>query len=125
MPSPIVHVYNSFAWKMPAGYEWGICLNKFLTKSGSKLKTDTYTKKMHYFFGMKALIGDTIRLLCVLLETGPPFYVVIWATWRSSHFQGKGGTFISQSVLDPECLSSARIQTHDLPLGSQALYQLS
>ena len=30
------------------------------------------------------------------LETGPPFYVVIRATRRSSRLQCKGGTFISQ-----------------------------
>ena len=40
------------------------------------------------------LIGDTI--LRLLLETGPPFYVVIRATRRSSRWQGKGSTFISQ-----------------------------
>ena len=31
----------------------------------------------------------------VIFTTGPPFYVVIRATWRSSHLQGKGSTFIS------------------------------
>lgn len=30
-----------------AGYEWGICLNEFFKKSGSKLKTDAHT--IHYF----------------------------------------------------------------------------
>ena len=30
------------------------------------------------------------------METGPPFYVVIRATRRSSRPQGKGSTFISQ-----------------------------
>ena len=34
--------------------------------------------------------------LFLLLETGPTFYVVIQATRRSSHLQGKGSTFISQ-----------------------------
>ena len=29
-------------------------------------------------------------------ETGPPFYVVIRATWRSTRLQGKECTFISQ-----------------------------
>ena len=45
-------------------------------------------------FSTKALIGDTF-LLRLLLETGPPFYVVIRATRRSSHLQGKGSTCIS------------------------------
>ena len=31
-----------------------------------------------------------------LLGTGPPFYVVIRATRRSTRLQGKGSTFISQ-----------------------------
>ena len=39
-------------------------------------------------FSMKVLIGG--------LETGPPFYVAIRATRRSSHFQGKDSTVISQ-----------------------------
>ena len=35
-------------------------------------------------FSTKALIGDTI-FLHLLLEMGPPFYVVMRATRRSSH----------------------------------------
>ena len=46
-------------------------------------------------FSTKVLIGDTI-FLRLLMETGTPFYVVIRATRRSSHLQGKGSTFISQ-----------------------------
>ena len=72
-------------------------------------------------FSTKALIGDTIRFLCFLLETGPPFYMVIRATRRSSHFQGKGSTFISQSFLNPEYWSSREIRTHALPLCRQVL----
>ena len=34
--------------------------------------------------------------LRLLLETGPPFYVVIRATRRSTPLQGKGSTIISQ-----------------------------
>ena len=40
------------------------------------------------------IIGDNI--LRFLLETGPPFYEVIWVTRRSSCLQGKGSTLISQ-----------------------------
>ena len=43
----------------------------------------------------KVLIGDTI-LFRLLLETGPPFYMVIKATQSSSRLQCKGSTFISQ-----------------------------
>ena len=46
-------------------------------------------------FSMKVLIGDTI-FLCLLLETGLPFYMVIQARLRSTRLQGKGSTFISQ-----------------------------
>ena len=35
-------------------------------------------------------------ILRLLLETEPPFYVVIQATRRSSHLLSKGSTFISQ-----------------------------
>ena len=41
------------------------------------------------------LIGDSI-FLRLLLETGPPFYVVIRATRRSSRLHCKGSNFISQ-----------------------------
>ena len=41
---------------------------------------------------MKALIGDTV-FLRLLVSTGQLFYVVIRATRRSSHLQGKGSTF--------------------------------
>ena len=46
-------------------------------------------------FSRKVLIGDTI-FTSGLVETGPPFYVVIRATQRSTRLQGKGSTFISQ-----------------------------
>ena len=46
-------------------------------------------------FSTKVLIRDTIFLL-LQLETGPPFYVVIRATRRSSLLQCKGSTFISR-----------------------------
>ena len=49
-------------------------------------------------FSTIVLIGDTI-FLRLQLETGPPFYVVIRATRRSSHLQGQqsqGSTLISQ-----------------------------
>ena len=45
-------------------------------------------------FNTKVLIRDTI-FLRLLLETGPPFYVVIRATRRSTRLRGKGSTFIS------------------------------
>ena len=45
-------------------------------------------------FSTKVLIKDTI-FLRLLLETGPPSYVVIRATRRSTCLQGKGSTFIS------------------------------
>ena len=45
-------------------------------------------------FSTKVLIRDTI-FLRLLLETGPPSYVVIRATRRSTRLRGKGSTFIS------------------------------
>ena len=45
-------------------------------------------------FSTKVLTGDTI--LRLLLETEPPFNVVIRVTRGSSHLQGKGNTFIFQ-----------------------------
>ena len=45
-------------------------------------------------FSTKVLTGDTI--FTSPTETGPPFYVVIRATRRSSCLQYKGSTFISQ-----------------------------
>ena len=60
-------------------------------------------KKMHSIWGsmhlartrITVLIGDS-NFLRLLLDTGPPFYVVIRATQRSSRLQGKSSTFISQ-----------------------------
>ena len=56
-------------------------------------------KNSHYLsvnaFSTKVLIRDII--LRLLLETGPPFWVDIRATRRSSRLPGKGrNTFISQ-----------------------------
>ena len=63
--------------------------------------------------------------LRLLLETGPPFYVVIRAKRRSSHLQGKGSTFISQLCWDLEYCSGPGNRTSDLPLCSRALFRLS
>ena len=46
-------------------------------------------------FSTKVLIGDTI-FLRLLMETGPPFYMVIRAARMSGRLQGKGSTFISR-----------------------------
>ena len=97
-----------------------------------KIRVQTLNWRTHYplflivnVLSSKALIGDTIRFLRFLLETGPPLYMVIRARRRSSHLQGKGSTFISQSFLNSEYWSSREIRTRDLPLCRQALYQLS
>ena len=47
--------------------------------------------------------------LRVLLETGPPFYVVVRATRRSNRLQGNGSTFISQLApgIEPATTHSA------------------
>ena len=51
----------------------------------------------------------TLRLRDLLLETGPPFYVVMGATLSSTHLQGKGSTFISQLFWDPQyCRGGSR-----------------
>ena len=45
---------------------------------------------------------------------GPTFYVVIWATERSSRLQSKGSKFICQLFQDPEYWSGAEwIGAHD------------
>lgn len=56
----------------------------------------------------KVLIEDTV---CLLLETGPPFFAVIWATRISSRLQGK-----------PSFLSYFSIWVYSV---GQALYRLS
>ena len=58
-------------------------------------------KKMHFiwvsmYLARKCWFGTLF--LRLLLGTGPPFYVVIRATRRSTRLQGKGSTFISQLV---------------------------
>ena len=47
--------------------------------------------------------------LRVLLETGPPLYVVVRATRRSNRLQGNGSTFISQLApgIEPATTRSA------------------
>ena len=58
-------------------------------------------------FSTKVLIGDTI-FLRLLMETGPPFYVVIRATRKSRRLQCKGSIFISQLFLRPWVLVRPR-----------------
>ena len=66
-----------------------------------------------------------ILLSRLLLETEPPFFVVIRATRRSSHFQGKGSTFISRLFLRPWYWSGPGNRTHDVLLCSQGLFPTS
>ena len=62
----------------------------------AKRSSLTAPKKCTFYFNVtvfstKVLIWDTI-FLRLLLETGPPFYMVIWVY----PLQGKGSTLISQ-----------------------------
>ena len=67
------------------------------------LSSPVLLRKFTNVFRTKVLIGETTFTSPALLDTGPPFYVVIWATRGSSHLQGKGSTFISQFFFkDPE-----------------------
>ena len=56
-----------------------------------------YLVKGTFLSAIVILIED---IVCLLLETGLPFFVVIRATRISSRLQGKGSTFISQLFLD-------------------------
>ena len=58
-------------------------LQRRLTHDGSR-KNPQFLVTM-YFSSTKVLIGDTI----LLMETGPPFYIVIRAARRSSRLQAK------------------------------------
>ena len=56
-------------------------------------------KELHFYlsvivFTLKVLIVDTI-FLCLQLETGPPFNVVIQTTQNSTRLHCNGSTFIS------------------------------
>ena len=44
--------------------------------------------------------------------TALPFYLVIWATQRSSHLKGKGGTFNSQLILIPGYISQGNWESN-------------
>ena len=65
------------------------------------------------------------QFLLLLLETGPPFYVVVRATRRSGRLQSKDSTFIPQLFEDPEDWFGSGNRTQDLPLCSIVLYRLS
>ena len=49
---------------------------------------------------VKVLMGTLF--LRLLMQTGLPFYVIIWTMWRSSNLQGKDSTFNSQLFQGPE-----------------------
>ena len=55
----------------------------------------------HFCGNILNTLGEKKWKKCSLFETGLQFYLVIRATWRSSHLQDKGSTFISQSFLRP------------------------
>ena len=85
-------------------------------------------KKMHIIwvsFYLEERINWGHQFLRLLVETGPPFYVVVRATRRSSRLQSKGSTFIPQLFEDLEYWFGSGNRTQDLPLCSQLLYRLS
>ena len=68
--------------------------------------TQRINKKALYLcvnvFSTKVLIGDTIFTSPTWRREGPPRYVIIRATRRSCHLQGKGITFFPQLFLSSE-----------------------
>ena len=56
-----------------------------MNKTNEQKYKTLYWKKVS--FGTKVLIDD-------MLETGLPFYVVIWAMQSCGNFQSEGSTFI-------------------------------
>ena len=73
----------------------------------------------------KVLMGTLF--LRLLMQTGLPFYVIIWTMWRSSNLQGKDSTFNSQLFQGPEkCSRTWNRPPPPLPhLCSQGFYQLT
>ena len=73
----------------------------------------------------KVLMGTLF--LRLLMQTGLPFYVIIWTMWRSSNLQGKDSTFNSQLFQGPEkCSRTWNRPPSPLPhLCSQGFYQLT
>ena len=113
-------------WWLAKSYFKQICCHGCHTRFAVFFPLPSCCVKFTNVFRTKVLIGETTFTSPALLETGPPFYVVIWATRGSSHLQGKGSTFISQFFLKTlsQSRSSPGNRTHDLALCSQALYQL-
>lgn len=72
----------------------------------------------------KVLMGTLF--LRLLMQTGLPFYVIIWTMWRSSNLQGKDSTFNSQLFQGPEKCSRTWNRPPPLPhLCSQGFCQLT
>ena len=74
----------------------------------------------------KVLMGTLF--LRLLMQTGLPFYVIIWTMWRSSNLQGKDSTFNSQLFQGPEKCSRTWNRPPPAPLPhlcSQGFYQLT
>ena len=67
----------------------------------------------------EVLLGTLVLRLQV--ETGPPFYVVIGGTRRSSHLQGKGSTFISHLFKTPSIVRPRESNPRPPTLQSSAL----
>ena len=76
-------------------------------------------KKKKLYLSLKVFCTKLLLFLRLQLETGPPFYVVIRATRRSSRLHCKGIAFISQLFLS--ILVRPGNRTCHLPLCSQAL----
>ena len=73
-----------------------------------------------YFIWELLYLAKTTNWGLYFLRLLLKFYLIIWATQRSSCLQGTGGTFISHYFFkDPEYWSGPRNRTHDLPPCSQ------
>ena len=90
---------------------WSWFQKKKEEKNALYLSVNVCSTKVLFYWGHYILV--------ILYFTGLPFYMVIWATRKSSLLQCKESTFISQLFYDPEYWSGPGNRTHDLQLSSQ------
>ena len=104
------HYCDSSGWRNNRQHRKSLLRNQIIIKNKNALCLSVNA------FSTKTNWGH--HILRLQLETGPPFYVVIRTTRRSSLLQCKGNTFISQLLWDPEYWPGPGNRTCDLPLCS-------
>ena len=97
--------WSAGARRLSQDHQWQVSLPFY---DLNQLLTNEFLCKCAALYLSVNVFGTKALILCLLLETGPPFYVFIPASPRSSHLQGQRQNLHFSVILRPWVLLQSR-----------------